>query len=151
MTDNKKKKIIHIHLEKDNYKTVMTAGNHELISDEPEEAGGGDTGPDPYDYLLMALGSCSVITMKMYADRKEWPVEDIYIELRHYKDHAADCDDCDDPKTKIDKIEKEVIIKGSITEEQRDKLLEISKKCPVHKTLLGTTEIETVLARISHK
>ncbi len=145
MTLEKKKKIIHIHLEKENYKTVMTAGNHELFSDEPEEAGGGDTGPDPYDYLLMSLGACSVITMKMYADRKEWPVEDIYIELRHHKDHVKDCDDCDDPKAKIDKIEKEVILKGDLTEEQRERLLEISKKCPVHKTLLGTVEIHSVL------
>jgi putative redox protein len=147
MTEKTKKKIIHIHLGKENYKTVMTAGNHELISDEPEDMGGGDTGPDPYDYLLMSLGSCSVITMKMYADRKEWPVEDIYIELRHFKDHAEDCADCDDPKAKIDKIDKEIIIKGELTDEQVERLLEISKKCPVHKTLLGEIELKSTIER----
>src|SRR5690625_3163221 len=84
-------KIIHIHHGKENYRTVMTAGNHELIADEPESLGGGEKGPDPYDYLLMSLGSCTVITLKMYADRKKWPVEDIYVELRHFKSHAKDC------------------------------------------------------------
>lgn len=145
MTENKEKKIIHIHLSKENYKTVMTAGNHELISDEPDHLGGNDKGPDPYDYLLMSLGSCSVITMKMYADRKKWAVEDLYIELRHFKDHAEDCVDCDDPKARIDKIEKEIILKGDLTDEQKEKLLEISKKCPVHKTLLSDMEIYSTI------
>lgn len=141
MTKNSDKKIVHIHLGSENYKTVMTAGNHELISDEPEKVGGKDLGPDPYDYLLMSLGSCSVITMRMYADRKEWPVEDIYIEMRHFKDHSDDCEDCDDPKARIDKVEKEIIIKGDLSDEQIDRLLEISKKCPVHRTLLNDIEI----------
>lgn len=143
MSESNSKKIVHIHLGDENYKTVMTAGDHELIADEPENAGGGDTGPGPYDYLLMALGSCSVITMKMYADRKEWPVEDIYIEMRHSKVHAEDCVDCDDPAAKIDKVEKDIIVKGELTEEQLDRLLEISKKCPVHKTLLSDIEIQS--------
>jgi len=141
MAKNSDKKIVHIHLGNDNYKTVMNAGNHELISDEPEKVGGKNLGPDPYDYLLMSLGSCSVITMRMYADRKEWPVEDIYVEMRHFKDHADDCEDCDDPKARIDKIEKEIIIKGDLSDEQIERLLEISKKCPVHRTLLNDIEI----------
>ena len=98
MAESEKKKIVHFHLSEENYKTVMTAGNHELIADEPEDVGGNDEGPDPYDYLLMALGSCSVITMKMYADRKGWPVKHIYSEMRHHKAHAEDCEDCDDNK-----------------------------------------------------
>lgn len=141
MSDSDKKKIVHFHLGNQDYKTVMTAGPHELIADEPEGVGGKDEGPDPYDYLLMALGSCSVITMKMYANRKEWPVDDIYIEMRHFKAHAEDCEDCDDPKARIDKIEKDIIVKGDLTEEQLDRLLEISKKCPVHKTMLNDVEI----------
>lgn len=141
MTESDKKKIVHFHLGDQNYKTVMTAGPHELIADEPDDAGGKDKGPDPYDYLLMALGSCSVITMKMYANRKEWPVEDIYIEMTHSKAHAQDCEDCDDPKSKIDKIDKNIIVEGELIEEQLDRLLEISKKCPVHKTLLNDVEI----------
>lgn len=147
MAKNSDKKIVHIHLGSENYETVMTAGNHELISDEPEKVGGKDLGPDPYDYLLMSLGSCSVITMRMYADRKEWPVEDIYIELRHFKDHADDCEDCDDPKARIDKIEKEIIIKGDLSDDQIERLLEISKKCPVHRTLLKDIEIASTVEK----
>lgn len=147
MSESSKKKIVHIHLGEQNYKTVMTAGKHELIADEPETAGGSDQGPGPYDYLLMALGSCSVITMKMYADRKEWPVDDIFIELRHSKIHAEDCKDCDNPNAKIDRIEKEIIVKGDLSEEQLNRLLEISKKCPVHKTLLSDIEIHSTVGK----
>lgn len=139
------KKIVHLHLGKENYKTVMTAGRHELISDEPKRVGGNDKGPDPYDYLLMSLGSCTVITLKMYADRKNWPVDNIYVEMLHHKSHAKDCKDCDDPKAKIDKIEKEIIVKGDLTGEQLERLKEISKKCPVHRTLLNDIEIETAI------
>lgn len=148
MTSSSEQKIVHIHHGKENYKTTLTAGNHELIADEPEGKGGKNSGPDPYDYLLMSLGSCTVITVKMYADRKKWAVEDIYVELRHQKTHAQDCIECDDPKAKIDKIEKEIIVKGDLTEEQVERLLEISRKCPVHKTLLGGIEIEST---VEHK
>ncbi|MFO7799505.1 MAG: OsmC family protein [Rhodohalobacter sp.] len=141
------KKIVHLHLGNENYKTVMTAGRHELISDEPKSAGGQDTGPDPYDYLLMSLGSCTVITLKMYADRKNWPLEDIYVEMLHHKSHAEDCKDCDDPKAKIDKIEKAIIIKGDLTEKQLQRLMEISKKCPVHRTLLNDIDIDTEIEK----
>ncbi|MCC5940187.1 MAG: OsmC family protein [Balneolaceae bacterium] len=141
------KKIIHIHLGPDNYKTVMTAGKHELISDEPKNIGGSDEGPDPYDYLLMSLGSCTVITVRMYAERKGWKIEDIFMEMRHSKDYAEDCKDCDDPKAKIDVIEKEIIIKGDLSDEQLERLLEISKKCPVHKTLQGDLELKSTISR----
>jgi putative redox protein len=147
MADNDKKKIIHIHIGGSNYKTTLTAGNHELISDEPESKGGKDLGPDPYDYLLMSLGSCTVITMKMYADRKKWAVEEIFVELRHFKDHVEDCVECKDPNAKIDMIEKEITVKGDLNQEKIDRLLEISKKCPVHKTLLGQMEIHSVIER----
>lgn len=147
MPDLSDTKIVHIHLGEQNYKTVMTSGNHELISDEPESVGGKDKGPDPYDYLLMSLGSCSVITMRMYAERKGWPVEDIYVEMRHNKAHAEDCEDCDDPKARIDKIEKEITVKGDLSDEQVQRLLEISKKCPVHKTLLNEVAIDSEIER----
>lgn len=142
MSENNDRKILHIHLGKQNYKTVMTAGRHELIADEPDSMGGEDLGPDPYDYLLMSLGSCTVITMRMYAERKKWPVEDIFIELQHYKDHAEDCEDCDEKSAKIDKIDKEIIVKGDLTQEQLDRLLEISHKCPVNRTLKGKVEMK---------
>lgn len=141
------KKIVHIHHGKENYKTVMTAGNHELLSDEPVNLGGKASGPDPYDYLLMSLGSCTVITLKMYADRKKWPVEDIYVELRHFKSHAEDCKDCEKPDAKLDHIEKDIIVKGDLTDEQLDKLLEISEKCPVHRTLLDKMNIDSAIER----
>jgi putative redox protein len=140
MSDKKSNKIVHIHLGEKNYRTVMHAGRHELISDEPIHSGGEDQGPDPYDYLLMSLGSCSVITMKMYADRKKWPIEELFIEMLHYKKEIQG----DDGKPeKQDVIEKEVIIKGDLTEEQIERLVEISKKCPVHKTLMKSVEIVT--------
>ncbi len=146
MSDSKEKKIIHVHLGEGHYKTTLTAGRHELLADEPESAGGKDEGPDPYDYLLMSLGSCTAITLRMYADRKKWPVEDIYVELRHFKDHADDCEECDEKSAKIDKIEKELIISGDLDQEQLDKLLEISEKCPVNKTLKGTIEMNTTVS-----
>ncbi len=148
MSEDNLQKIVHVHLPKDEaFKTTLTAGNHEIIADEPGNVEGGtDQGPDPYDLLLMSLGSCTVMTVKMYARRKDWAVEDIYLELRHNKDHAKDCADCDEPDSKIDRIEKELIIKGDLSQEQRDKLLDISKKCPVHRTLLEDMEIESSLS-----
>lgn len=143
----KEKKIVHIHLGKHKYKTVMTAGSYEEVADEPAEQGGGGMGPDPYDYLLMSLGSCSVITMKMYAERKEWSVDHLYIELRHSKEHTRDCADCEDPSARIDKIEKEIIIRGDLSGEQLDKLLEISEKCPVHRTLMQDVEIASTIEK----
>lgn len=142
------KKIVHVHLPKDvTYKTTLTAGNHELIADEPESVKGGTgAGPDPYDYLLMSLGSCTLMTVKMYADRKGWELDDMYLELRHNKRHADDCRECGDPKSKIDHIEKELIIKGDLKQEQLEKLLEISKKCPVHRTLMSDITIESSLS-----
>jgi putative redox protein len=141
-------KIVHIHLPKnETFKTTLTAGKHELIADEPENVEGGqNSGPDPYDYFLMGLGSCTLMTVKMYARRKGWKIEDMYLELRHNKRHAEDCAECEDPKSKIDHIEKELIIKGDLTEEQLVKLLEISKKCPVHKTLEGDITINSSLS-----
>lgn len=131
-----KSKIVHAHLPEDQpFKTTLTAGNHELIADEPEEAGGSERGPDPYDYLLMSLGSCTAMTVKMYARRKEWPLEDLFVELKHHKQHGKDCENCEDAQSKIDKIEIELITEGDLNDKQIDKLLDISKKCPVHKTL----------------
>jgi len=148
MQETAPKKIVHIHLPNNEpFKTTLTAGKHQLIADEPNHVEGGQNlGPDPYDLLLMALGSCTVMTMKMYAERKKWELDDIYIELRHHKNHIDDCANCDNPNSKIDFIEKEIIIKGELTETQREKLLDISKKCPVHRTLLFETRIESTLS-----
>jgi putative redox protein len=146
-SDNKK--IVHVHLPKnEKYTTTLTAGAHELIADEHTSIEGGkDKGPDPYDYLLMALGSCTVMTIKMYVDHKGWEIDDVYMELRHNKRHGEDCDDCDNPKSKIDVIEKEVIVEGDLTDKQVDKILKISQKCPVHRTLLSDIKIESSITR----
>lgn len=148
MSESEEKKIVHIHLPANEpFKTTLTAGKHEIISDEPTNVEEGkDQGPDPYDLLLMSLGTCTAMTMKMYARRKKWPLDDIYIEMRHNKRHADDCADCEDPSAKIDTIEKELIIKGNLSQEQLDKLMDISKKCPVHRTLLSDININTTLA-----
>lgn len=147
MSSDSAKKIVHIHHGKKNYKTVMTAGSHELFADEPKDVGGTNQGPDPYDYLLMSLGSCTAITLKMYAKRKEWSVDDIYVELRYFKDHASDCKHCDEKSAKIDWIEKEIIVKGDLSQEQLDKLLEISHKCPVNRTLKSDIEMKATIGQ----
>lgn len=138
-------KIVHVHLPKnETFKTTLTADKHEIISDEPTHVSGGqDLGPDPYDLLLMSLGTCTVMTVKMYALRKGWDVGDMYMELRHNKSHDEDCENCEDPNSKIDLIQKDLIVKGDLTDEQKEKLLEISKKCPVHRTMLNEIRIES--------
>lgn len=134
------KKIVHIHHGTENYKTVMTAGRHELLADEPLDQAGMDTGPDPYDYLLMSLGACTAITLKMYADRKKWPVEDIFVEMNHQKTTPTSSENSGTAATqKIDRIEKEILIKGDLDESQLQRMLQISHKCPVNKTLQGTS------------
>ncbi|MEQ8524873.1 OsmC family protein [Gracilimonas sp.] len=147
MSEENAQKIVHVYLpENEKFKTTLTAGRHELIADEPEHVDGGkDQGPDPYDYLLMGLGSCTLMTVKMYAERKGWPVEDMYLEMRHNKRHDEDCMNCEDPQSKIDVIEKELIVKGDLSQEQLDKLLDISKKCPVHRTLESDIRIVSSL------
>ncbi len=144
---NSSQKILHIYLPANEpFKTTLTAGKHELIADEPEHVEGGkDQGPDPYDYLLMSLGSCTVMTVKMYANRKGWPVENMYIELRHSKQHAEDCKNCEKDSSKIDVIEKELIIEGDLSEKQLNRLLEISERCPVHRTLMSDITINSTL------
>lgn len=140
-----KQKIIHAHLTKDaKFVTNLTAEPHHLIADEPTSVPGGtDLGPDPYDYLLMGLGACTLMTVKMYAERKGWELGNMYLEMRHNKTHATDCENVENPGSKIDLIQKDLIIEGDFTQEQLDKMLEISKKCPVHRTLLSDIRIES--------
>lgn len=141
-------KIVHVHLpDNESFKTTLSAGRHELIADEPNDVkGGNDLGPDPYDYLLMSLGSCTVMTVKMYARRKKWSLSDIFLELKHTKRHDQDCINCEEKESKIDVIEKELIIEGDLSDDQLQKLLDISKKCPVHRTLEGDIKIESSIS-----
>jgi uncharacterized OsmC-like protein len=120
-------------------------GRHRLIGDEPIGEGGSDAGPNPYDLLLAALGSCTSMTLTLYARRKGWPLESVDIVLRHGRIHAADCADCETKVGAIDQIEREITLRGPLDEEQRARLLEIADKCPVHRTLTSEIKIRTRL------
>ncbi len=127
------------------YSSYIYSGDHELVADEPANHGGDDLGPDPYSYLLASLGSCTAMTIRMYSDRKGWPLEDVKVALTHEKIHASDCDDCENSEGKIDIIERKIDLTGDLSQEQRGRLHEIADKCPVHKTLSSETVIRTTL------
>ncbi|MGH7338716.1 MAG: OsmC family protein, partial [Myxococcota bacterium] len=110
----------------------IAVGPHRVPSDEPVAAGGTDTGPSPYDLLLAALGSCTSMTVSLYARRKRWPLEAVVVRLRHARIHAADCADCEEMDVRIDRIEREIGLSGRLSDEQRQRLLAIAEKCPVH-------------------
>ena len=120
----------------------MYTNSHFLRADEPQKYGGSDLGPNPYDLLLMSLGACTSMTIRMYANFKKLPLEDVTIRLLHERVHAEDCVDCDD---KIERITRRISVAGELSEEQRRKVLEIADKCPVHRTLESNPRIVTVL------
>jgi len=123
----------------------ISAGRHRLMGDEPASAGGTDTGPTPYDLLLASLGSCTSMTVGLYARRKQWPLEAVTVRLRHSKIHAADCESCETKEGMLDNIEREVELVGPLSDDQRARLLEIANKCPVHRTLTSRIQIRTRL------
>jgi uncharacterized OsmC-like protein len=121
----------------------ITAGRHRLQADEPVSAGGQDAAPTPYEFLLAALGACKVITMRMYAKRKHWPLARVEVNLSHLKVHAEDCANCDHPGSLIDRIDVEIKLQGELSAEQHRILLEVAEKCPVHRTLTSQIQIRT--------
>ncbi|MBW2505121.1 MAG: OsmC family protein [Deltaproteobacteria bacterium] len=125
------------------FRTDMFVNGHALVADEPISYGGSNRGPSPYDYLQAALGACTGMTVQMYAARKQWPLESVVVRLHHEKIHAQDCADCDDPSHRIDHFERELEIHGELSEGQRKRLLDISEKCPVHRTLHQKVKITT--------
>lgn len=120
----------------------MFSDSHQLMADEPEKYGGSNLGPSPYDLLLMSLGACTSMTLRMYASRKNLPLDDIEIKLVHERVHAEDCVDCSD---KIDRITRSILLKGDLSDEQKASLMAIADKCPVHRTLENDPQIVTKL------
>ncbi|MPY75418.1 MAG: alpha/beta fold hydrolase [Alphaproteobacteria bacterium] len=125
------------------FQQEIVAGRHRLLADEPASVGGTDTGPGPYDLLLAGLGACTSMTIRMYADRKELPLERVSVALTHDKVHAEDCADCETREGKIDVIDREIELTGDLDDAQRARLLEIAEKCPVHRTLHSEIKIRT--------
>lgn len=124
------------------FQQIISVGKHRLIADEPLEAGGDDTGPGPYDFLLAGLGACTSMTLRLYADRKSIPLERTTVTLKHSRIYAKDCETCETKEGMISRIDRVIEMDGKLDDEQRGKLLEIADKCPVHRTL--TSEIDIV-------
>jgi putative redox protein len=128
---------------------AISAGPHHLLADEPKISGGSDDGPDPYELLLSALGSCTNMTLRMYADRKKWPLKEIRVALTNSKNYANDCVNCEQPAAMLDRIERRITLIGELPLEQRQRLLEIANLCPVHKSLPSRIDIQAELVNLS--
>ena len=128
------------------FQQEITVGPHRWLTDEPVSAGGQDSGPTPYDLLVAALGACTAMTLRLYADAKKLPLERVGVELRHEKIHAADCTECETREGKIDRIDRVLELEGPLDAAARQRLLEIADKCPVHRTLHGEVRVSTRLA-----
>ena len=126
-------------------KQEIIASGKTVIADEPKDVGGTDEGPSPYELLLGALGACTAMTIILYAKRKKWPVERVTVELEHDRVHAEDCAVCEDQDVFLDRVRKRIIVDGPLHEEQRARLEEISRKCPVQRTLVGSVRLEDEL------
>jgi len=123
------------------------AGEHTLVIDEPASLGGGGAGPNPYELILAALGACTSITLRLYAQRKEWPLEHVEVRLQHSRIHAHDCADCVQQEGYLDHVEKEIVVGGPLTEEQVARLGEIAERCPVNVTLHASVHTVQTIRR----
>lgn len=124
------------------YTQTARTGHHTLTVDEPKAAGGNDAGPGPYEYLLIGLGACTAMTLRMYAEGKDLPLRRVHVRLSHRNIHAQDCADCETREGRVDEIRLE----GDLTEEQRERLLEIANRCPVHRTLTSEIKVRSCLS-----
>ena len=128
------------------YAQRIDVGGHTLRADEPAAYGGDDTGPSPYDLLLAGLGACASMTLRMYADRKQWPLKRVIVRLQHDRIDAVDCEECVTRAGEIDRIRQAIVLEGPLDSEQRARLLEIAEGCPVHRTLSSETHITRIVA-----
>jgi len=136
---------VEVNSERSGLLQTIRIGKHRLQSDEPADWGN-DGGPDPYELLLAALGACTSMTLRMYADRKQWPLQGVQVRLGHSRSHAEDCAACDTKEGLVDQIDLEISLIGDLSESQRQKLMEIADHCPVHRTLLGEIQIRMSLS-----
>ena len=125
------------------FQQEIIAGAHKLIADEPANVGGLGSGPGPYDLLLAALGACTSMTLRLYADRKQIPLQRTEVRLRHSRIYATDCAECETKEGMLDRIERVITLEGDLSAEQRARLLDIADKCPVHRTLTSEVDIRT--------
>lgn len=126
------------------FQQEITSGAHRLLADEPANVGGLDSGPGPYDLLLAALGACTSMTLRLYADRKKLPLTRVQVRLRHGRIYAKDCAECETKEGMIDRIDRVIMLEGDLDAEQRARLMEIADKCPVHRTLKSEIDIRTM-------
>jgi len=126
------------------FQQEIISGKHQLLADEPANVGGLDSGPGPYDLLLAALGACTAMTLRLYADRKKLPLARTHVRLRHSRIYASDCAECETKEGMLDRIERVIALEGNLNAEQRAKLMDIADKCPVHRTLTSEIDIRTV-------
>jgi putative redox protein len=129
---------------KTGFHSNVNAGPHHMIADEPVSVGGSDRGPTPYEFLLAGLGACTAMTLRVYADRKQWPLEGAIVELRSGRSHEKDCESCATEKVSIGTIERRIRLEGPLTDEQRDRILQIAERCPVKQTLERGIQVVTV-------
>jgi putative redox protein len=142
-----KKKVTVQYLPDYTYSQLLTAGHHSFVSDEPEKDGGNDLGPGPYELLLWALGSCTAMTLLMYARNKGWALADVSVDLTHDRVYAEDRSNAEHGTGKVEVIERQISIRGDLSDDQRQRLLEIAGRCPVYKTIMGSVKvIDTVAA-----
>jgi putative redox protein len=125
------------------FRTTIRTRTHTLVADEPVDAGGTDAGPSPYEILLGALASCTAMTVRMYSDRKQWPLSDVVVRIRPVRSHAVDCANCETKEVGVGRLEREVELLGPLTDEQRTRLLYIADRCPVKQTLERGLRVET--------
>ena len=146
--DGKEKNRIVARIGDTGFRTEIMANGLSLIADEPVSVGGTNMGPTPYDYLVAGLGACTAMTLRMYADRKQWPLEEVVVSLSHKKIHARDCKTCETDQAMVDWIERDVELMGSLDASQSQRLMEIADRCPVHRTLESKVKIQTTLKPI---